>query len=102
MTVFLTTCRNEARILPAFLAEFSAMVQAAGISGQVRLYVVDDLFTGATVSILEDFGRSSASVELRVIRAPTNLGNQGALFFGLRQIEVDAGDVLVTFDCDGE
>lgn len=102
MYVFLTACRNEARILPEFFAEFLHMVRTAGIADRTRLYVVDDLSTDRTTDILEEFGRSGAGIDVRVIRAPTNLGNQGAMFFGLRHLEVDANDVLITFDCDGE
>jgi glycosyltransferase involved in cell wall biosynthesis len=102
MYVFLTACRNEARILGEFLSEFQEMVSNAGIAGQTRLYVVDDLSTDASVDILERFGQSAASFDLRVIRVPTNLGNQGAMFFGLRKLEVAATDVVITFDCDGE
>jgi glycosyltransferase involved in cell wall biosynthesis len=100
--VFLTACRNEEKILPDFLAEFTAMVEKAGIAAQTRLYVVDDLSVDRSVEILEDFARAGRRIEVRVIRAPTNLGNQGAMFYGLRQIEVGPSDVLITFDCDGE
>src|SRR5438270_2700550 len=102
MHVFLTACRNEARILQDFLDEFQMMVKTAGIEGQTRLFVVDDLSTDDSVAIIEAFGRSTTGIDVRVIRVPTNLGNQGAMFFGLRQLEIGPEDVLVTFDCDGE
>jgi len=100
--IFLTAFRNEERILAEFLAEFCETVRKAGITGKTVLYIVDDLSNDRSVAILEEFGRSSAEIEVRVIRAPTNLGNQGAMFFGLRQLEVAPDDVLITFDCDGE
>ena len=46
--------------------------------------------------------QSDAGIDVRVIRAPTNFGNQGAMFFGLRRLDVGPDDILITFDCDGE
>lgn len=102
MYVFLTACRNEERILPEFLLEFVETLRKAGIAEKSRLYVVDDLSTDRSVAILEEFGQSDAGVDVRVIRAPTNFGNQGAMFFGLRRLEIGRDDILITFDCDGE
>jgi glycosyltransferase involved in cell wall biosynthesis len=99
--LFLTACRNEETILGEFLREFSEMTLAAGLDRKARLYVVDDLSTDRSVEILEDHSRS-AGIDLQVVRAPTNFGNQGALFYGLSKIDVDSDDVLITFDCDGE
>ncbi len=100
--VFLTACRNEESILSNFFTEFSAMVEKAGISGRAVLYVVDDLSVDRSVEILESFAAKPSGVSVRVIRAPTNLGNQGALFYGLSRIAIDPDDVLITFDSDGE
>src|SRR5689334_18954056 len=94
MYVFLTACRNEEKILPEFLDEFTAMVQKAGIAGRTRLYVVDDLSVDRSVEILERAGHAGGPIDVRVIRAPTNLGNQGAMFFGLRHLEIGPDDVL--------
>jgi len=100
--VFLTAFRNEERILAEFLAEFCEMVRKAGMGSKTVLYLVDDLSNDRGVAIVEDFARSGAGLDVRVIRAPTNLGNQGAMFFGLRQLRVEPDDILITFDCDGE
>jgi glycosyltransferase involved in cell wall biosynthesis len=99
--VFLTACRNEEGILPEFLREFTEVVQRAGIASSAFLYVIDDLSTDRSVEILEEYGKTGA-IPLDVIRAPTNLGNQGAMFFALSKITLEPDDILLTFDCDGE
>ena len=100
--VFLTACRNEEATLDEFVTEFSSMVASAGIAGRTVLYVVDDLSTDRTREILDRRAQEPNGTSLRTIRAPTNFGNQGAMFYGLGRIELDADDVLVTFDSDGE
>jgi glycosyltransferase involved in cell wall biosynthesis len=100
--VFLTACRNEAAILDEFLREFTEVLRSAAIIDHTVCYVVDDLSTDRSVEILEEYRATAAGVRLEIIRAPTNLGNQGALFYGLSQISVGQSDVLITFDCDGE
>ena len=100
--VFLTACRNEEAILREFLQEFTEVVRGAGVAADMVLYVVDDLSTDRSIEILEDYRAKPDGVRVEVIRAPTNFGNQGALFYGLSQIEVRPEDVLITFDCDGE
>jgi glycosyltransferase involved in cell wall biosynthesis len=98
MYIFLTACRNESLTMPAFLAEFAAMLEEAGIKEQSKLYVVDDLSTDDTVAIL----RGATGTDVNVILAPTNLGNQGAMFYGLRRLQVGPDDLLITLDSDGE
>src|ERR1700681_2925885 len=100
--VFLTACRNEERILDEFLEEFVAVVRQAGIFSNCVLYVVDDLSTDRSIEILERHQANTDGVPIRIIRAPTNLGNQGALFYALARIEASDDDILITFDCDGE
>jgi len=98
--VFLTACRNEARILPEFFEEFTVVTKQTGIAANTVLYMVDDLSTDDTLETLRQHEPDGWT--LRIIEAPTNLGNQGAMFFGLQQIDVTPDDVLITFDCDGE
>jgi polyisoprenyl-phosphate glycosyltransferase len=98
--VFLTACRNESRILAEFLEEFAAVVAQTGIATDTLLYVIDDLSTDDTLQKLREY--EPAGWNLRVIEAPTNFGNQGALFLALQQVDVGPEDVLITFDCDGE
>jgi glycosyltransferase involved in cell wall biosynthesis len=100
--VFLTACRNEAAILDEFLSEFAQMVRAAEIGGKTVLYVVDDLSTDASPELLEAHAAVAEDYRVELIRAPTNLGNQGALFYGIGRISIEPDDVLITFDCDGE
>jgi polyisoprenyl-phosphate glycosyltransferase len=100
--VFLTACRNEEAILDEFLREFTEMTRTAEIERRAKLYVVDDLSSDRTIEILETHRKTAPLTELEIIRAPTNFGNQGALFYGLSKIEVKPDDVLITFDCDGE
>jgi polyisoprenyl-phosphate glycosyltransferase len=98
MYIFLTACRNEALTMPAFLTEYAEMIEASGLRSQSRLIVVDDLSTDDTATIL----RQARNIDLSVISAPTNFGNQGALFYGLRQLQIQPDDTLITFDSDGE
>ena len=100
--VFLTAFRNESSILRAFLDEFTAMVQKAGVADDAVLYMVDDLSMDRSADILDAYSKRPGGFPLHVIRTPTNLGNQGALFYGIARIDVAPDDVLVTFDCDGE
>jgi polyisoprenyl-phosphate glycosyltransferase len=100
--VFLTACRNEEAILGEFLREFTEMTRAAQIEHSAMLYVIDDLSSDRSVEILEAHRRTAPVTALEIIRAPTNFGNQGAMFYGLSKIQVDPNDVLITFDCDGE
>ncbi|HET9555027.1 MAG TPA: glycosyltransferase [Anaeromyxobacteraceae bacterium] len=99
---FLTAYRNEAAIIETFLDEFHAMARNAGIAAQSTLVLVDDLSLDATRTIIERYGERPDAIPIEIIPAPTNLGNQGAMFHGLTHLGVAADDVLVTFDCDGE
>jgi len=99
--VFLTACRNEERILREFLAEFAHVLEQASLKQSAILYVVDDLSLDGSIAAIED-GARERGLDARVIRAPSNLGNQGAMFYGLQRITLGPLDVLVTFDCDGE
>jgi len=100
--VFLTACRNEEKILDEFLEEFNAAVTAAGVAQQSILYVVDDFSVDGSRGVLARYAERGSGVPLRMVEAPTNLGNQGAMFYGLSRIDAEAGDVLITLDCDGE
>src|SRR3954469_11863889 len=100
--LFLTAFRNESPILRTFLDEFTTMVRQAGMADDAVLYMVDDLSTDRSGEILDAYRARPDGVPLHVIRTPTNLGNQGALFYGIARIDVAPDDVLVTFDCDGE
>ena len=100
--VFLTACRNEEKILDEFLTEFSEVLHRAGLAETAVLWVIDDLSTDRSVAVLEDYRKRPDSIKLELIEAPTNLGNQGALFYALSHIQLAPDDVLITFDCDGE
>lgn len=101
--VFLSAFRNESAIIEEFLGEFAGMVDAAGIAGSTVLYLVDDDSTDSTCERIDRFvAAARPRFEVRVLRVPTNLGNQGAMFFGLGRIDLAPDDVLITFDCDGE
>ena len=82
--------------------EFVETCKNAGLLGKATLYIVDDFSTDGTVSLLEELQRQRSGIDLRIIRAPTNFGNQGAMFHGLRRVEIGPEDVLITFDSDGE
>ena len=78
------------------------MLFRSGIAANAVLYVIDDLSTDRSVDILQQARGELSGAVLHVIRAPTNLGNQGALFYALSHVDVGEEDILVTFDCDGE
>jgi polyisoprenyl-phosphate glycosyltransferase len=100
--VFLTACRNEEKILDEFLAELTTVLREAGVADKSVLYVVDDLSTDRSVEVLETYAKQPGNIPTHVLRAPTNLGNQGALFYGLGEIAIADDDVFISFDCDGE
>lgn len=100
--VFLTAFRNESPILETFLREFVEMTRQAGIADRAILNLVDDFSTDDSRETIERFRASGSGCEVNVLSVPTNLGNQGAMFHGLAQIEVRPDDVLITLDCDGE
>ena len=100
--LFLTAYRNEVQIIETFLSEFSAMLREARIDGQAALYLVDDLSLDGTRDAILKFRSAIGSPPISIISTPTNLGNQGAMYYGLRRLPVAADDVVITFDCDGE
>jgi glycosyltransferase involved in cell wall biosynthesis len=100
--IFLTACRNEQAILGEFLDEFAEVLQKAGLAAESLLYVIDDMSTDRSVAIMEEYRNRPGSIRTEIIAAPTNLGNQGALFYALSNMRIDPTDVLITFDCDGE
>lgn len=99
---FLTACRNEEEILERFLAEFREMLERTGIAARTTLYVVDDMSFDASREILRRYAAGQPGFRLELICAPTNVGNQGAMFLGLQHVDLGPDDVLVTLDCDGE
>ena len=85
--IFLTACRNESRIVDQFLEEFAATLQGIGILADSVLYVIDDLSVDGSPEQIER-ACPPLGIDVRVVRAPTNLGNQGAMFLGLQHLEV--------------
>lgn len=100
--VFLSAFRNESLTLEHFLREFAEMIRRAGIGDQAVLNLVDDLSTDDSRATIERFRAEGHGWPVNVLTTPTNLGNQGAMAYGLARIDVAADDVLITFDCDGE
>ncbi len=100
--VFLTAFRNESLILETFLREFVELTRRADLTDQAVLNLVDDLSTDDSRETIERFRAGGDCCEVNVLSVPTNLGNQGAMFHGLTQVDVGPDDVLVTLDCDGE
>ncbi len=100
--VFLTAYRNEAAIIETFLEEFTSMVRGAGLEDRAVLFMVDDLSLDGTRNVIAAYQARRDAIPVEVIATPTNLGNQGAMYYGLTRIEIAPEDVLVTFDCDGE
>jgi glycosyltransferase involved in cell wall biosynthesis len=98
---FLTAIRNEAKTLDSFITEFSEIIIKLKIQNISTLVVVDDYSTDDSLNKLKGF-KNNISFELRLISVPTNLGNQGAMFFGLQHLDLKNEDILVTFDADGE
>lgn len=100
--IFLSAFRNESLVLQDFLHEFVEMTRQAGITDRAVLHLVDDFSTDDSRAVVERFRSTENACEINIISVPTNLGNQGAMFYGLSQADCDAEDVLVTLDCDGE
>lgn len=100
--IFLSAFRNESLVLEKFLEEFVEMTRRAGISEQAVLYLVDDLSTDDSRAIIESFRPKGHPCEINILSVPTNLGNQGAMHYGICRVDCGPGDVLITLDCDGE
>lgn len=100
--LFLSAFRNESLVLQDFLHEFVEMTRQAGITDRAVLHLVDDFSTDDSRAVVERFRSTESACEINLISVPTNLGNQGAMFYGLSQVDCDAEDVLITLDCDGE
>lgn len=100
--LFLTACRNEERILDEFLDELRGAVASAGLADRSTLYIVDDLSTDRSREVVRAWAARNDGLSVELIEAPTNFGNQGAMFFGLCRISCSDDDVLITLDCDGE
>jgi hypothetical protein len=99
---FITACRNEAGIIETFFEEFDAAVADLSSEHQVTLHIIDDCSLDNTVEVIRSHQGMLSHATLDLIELPVNLGNQGALFFGIRNIQVGPDDVLLSFDCDGE
>lgn len=99
---FLTAIRNESATLENFFNEFSRTLQELGIAKCSTLFIVDDYSTDESVQIIAKFKSITHEFDIKIIYAPTNLGNQGAMFWGLQHLELQKDDVLLTFDSDGE
>ena len=98
----LTANRNDAPSLTAFLEELSTVLRQAGRDDACRLFVVDDQSFDDSIQILESWKVHSASLTLHILPLATNLGNQGALAFGLQSLDASQSDYVMTLDCDGE
>jgi hypothetical protein len=98
----LTAIRNEERILGTFLDELRGVVERTGLSGRTTLWVVDDLSFDGSRELLLAYGRTHPAFAIELVSPPTNLGNQGAMAFGLQRVQVGLDDVLITLDSDGE
>ncbi|MDA0335145.1 MAG: glycosyltransferase [bacterium] len=99
---FLTASRNDGEQLEVFLKELLDVLLACGSLAASRLYVVDDYSLDDTRARVEDWSRNHPDLDVRLICVPTNLGNQGAIAFALRNCEVPENAHLITLDSDGE
>lgn len=75
------------------------------LEGQTRrpdhLLVVDNASSSETVELLASF-EASASLDTRVVRAPSNLGGAGGFALGMRSVEPSNGHWLWVMDDDAE
>lgn len=75
------------------------------LEGQTRrpdhLLVVDNASSSETVELLASF-RSSTSLDMRVVTAPSNLGGAGGFALGMRSVELSDGHWLWIMDDDAE
>jgi hypothetical protein len=92
---------NDVESFLALRGEILALAQTGEGPGEgVTRFVAIDDSAGAD----RDVERLVEIPDVRVIRPPFNLGHQRALVYGLRKLaaSIDAGDVVVTMDGDGE
>jgi len=97
----LTASRNDSNLLESFLNELLEVLEKASITKNTVLYFVDDLSVDQTQEILKKWIDTN---QLKIVLIPldTNLGNQGAMAYGLKQVKLPEDALLLTLDSDGE
>ncbi|MDO4833615.1 MAG: glycosyltransferase family 2 protein [Bacillota bacterium] len=96
-------CFNEEEVLPLTAPAFSReLIRLAGegkISGESRVFFVDDGSEDGTWDIICSLSKELANI--RGIRESRNMGHQNALLAGLMEAK-GLCDITITTDCDGQ
>lgn len=98
----LTAFRNEEKSIVTLLDELHQILQHGDLLSKVRLTMVDDLSFDNSVDLIQTWQQEHPELLIDLISCPTNLGNQGALTYGLQKMDVGENDIVLSFDSDGE
>ena len=98
----LTASRNDASLLELFLSELLEVLNKANVTEQTCLYFVDDLSFDLTREVINNWSQAHPALAIKIIPLITNLGNQGAMAYGLKQVTLPEDGILLTLDSDGE
>lgn len=98
----MTAFRNEENSLPLLLKELTDVLSQHGLSSQTTLLMINDFSTDNSVEKIESFNKENPSLNIEICSLETNLGNQGAMAFGLKYLSNRSPECIISFDSDGE
>lgn len=100
----MTAFRGESSVLGAYLDEVHRVLSESGRLDQCTLVMVDDMSLDDSVDVVKSGQERHPDMEIHVLSPPTNLGTQGAIAWGLSQIELSdpKSQWVFSMDADGE
>jgi len=102
--IFLCAFRNEASVLPAYLEEMRQVLTRVEAVKDASIVMVDDLSFDDSAGVIQRWSDDHPEMDIKVLTVSTNLGTQGALAFGLNQIQPlePERQWIFSMDPDGE
>jgi glycosyltransferase involved in cell wall biosynthesis len=87
-------CHNEQLLITRVIDTMPEFVD--------RIYIVDDVSTDQTTTVVEDYIRSSTTQRVTLIKHPVNQGVGGAIVTGYKQAAHDGMDVIAVMAGDAQ
>jgi glycosyltransferase involved in cell wall biosynthesis len=102
--IFLCAFRGEGETLVQYLDEMLDVLASSKALDDASLVMVDDFSLDQSVAVVENWKATHPQLKIEVLSSATNLGTQGALAWGLSQIELLRPETQWVFsmDPDGE
>jgi len=102
--VFLSAFRNEAQTLPLYLEEMYQVLGKMNLLPDSCLVLIDDYSLDSSIQAIDDWKEKNPELEVVVLSPMTNLGNQGALAWGLSELNLTEplDQWVFSMDPDGE